>query len=147
MADEKRVDFNQLRQRPAVKALIIKEIGGQTHFFYQEKNKPRKFRSAEHIKADLPGGTVEGSESREQAALREVYEETKLKVQHLRQINEWVSPRPEKGDVLVGTTHLCRYVSGEPMLSSELEKGYWRKVSDRKELAQWIIDDLKAAGY
>lgn len=134
-----------LREKPAVKAVILRTIDGEPHFFYQEKRQARNFQTSHPHRADLPGGGVEAGETRETAVLREVEEETGLQVKHIRQIREWRFERPDKGDVLVGTTHLCEYLSGEHKLSEELESGGWRKVTDTKGLPQWLIDDLKAA--
>ena len=143
--------MSKLKERAAVKALVIREIGGAPHFLYLEKKQPRLFRSSTRIKADIPGGTVEKGESREQACLREVKEESGVEAEHLRKVSKWKFPRPEKSDMLIGTTHLCRYVAGEAKVRAEeadlLEKPRWRKVTDTTDLPKWIIDDLKAAGY
>ncbi len=101
----------------------------------------------EKIRDDLPGGIVETGETREQAVQREVREETAMEVRPVRRVSEWRFERPEKGDVLVGSTHLCEFISGEPRVSEELEDGYWRKTKDKKELPAWMVDDLIAAGY
>ncbi len=141
----------KLREKPTVKALVIRTIKGEPHFLYLEKLQPRKFRTTQPNKADIPGGAVEPGETRIQAVLREIVEETGLTVKHEKIIREWRYERPEKGDVLIGTTHLCKHVSGEPHIraeeADELEAPRWRKVTDTRGLPKWIVDDLKAAGY
>ncbi len=137
-------------EKPAVKAIVIHFINDEPYFFYQEKTYQRKFRTNYETKADLPGGGVDKGETREQAVEREVKEETGLIVKHERKVSEWRFERPWKNDVLIGTTHLCEYISGEPSVREEereeIEKGYWRKTSNTKNLPQWMIEDLKAAG-
>ncbi len=140
-----------MKEKPCVKAVVIKSIGREPHFYYQEKTYSRKFRTDFDTNADLPGGAVDEGETREAAAERETLEEAGLVVKHVRKISEWRFERPEKSDVLDGTTHLCHWVSGEPRIreeeKTEIARGYWRKTSDKQRLPQWILDDLKAAGY
>ena len=133
-----------MEEKKAGKAIVIRKIGSEKYFFYQEKKEPRRFRTAYPIKADIPGGAVESGETLQQAVLREVKEETGMITRYVKEISSWLFERPEKNDILVGTTHLCEYVSGEPALSEELKTGYWRKISDKSGLPQWILDDLKA---
>ena len=133
-----------MKEKKAVKVIIIREIGSEKYFFYQEKKEPRRFRTVYPIKADIPGGAVESGETLQQAVLREVKEETSMTVRYVRKVSNWRFERLEKNDIFIGTTHLCEYVSGEPTLSEELKTGYWRKISDKSGLPQWILDDLKA---
>ncbi len=140
-----------MKEKPCVKAIVIKNIDGEPQFYYQEKAYSRKFRTDFESNADLPGGAVDEGETLEAAAERETLEETGLIVKHVRKVSEWRFERSWKNDVLVGTTHLCHWISGEPAIKEEekgeIARGYWRKTSDRQGLAQWIIEDLTAAGY
>lgn len=136
-----------MNEKPAVKAIVIRNIKDESYFFYQIKKEPRRFRTVEKIRDDLPGGMVEAGETREQAVQREVKEETTMDIRPVRKVSEWRFERPEKKDILVGSTHLCEFILGEPNVSEELENGYWRKTNDKKGLPTWIVSDLRAAGY
>lgn len=140
-----------LKEKQAVKAIVVKKDEGNVYFYYQVKRNPRKFRTDYKMKDDIPGGKVEAGETPEEACIREVLEECGINCKVDRKISEWKSERPEFGDVLIGQTYLCAYVSGEPDIraeeASEIESFCWRNVNDKKGLPQWILDDLKAAGF
>jgi 8-oxo-dGTP pyrophosphatase MutT (NUDIX family) len=64
----------------------------------------------------IPGGGIESGESAEQAAVRELYEETSLTVELIRPVFEM-----HDGDV-IHHIFLAKYISGEPHLPDHAEE-------------------------
>jgi 8-oxo-dGTP diphosphatase len=72
----------------------------------------------------VPGGTVEVGESLEEALVREMEEETGLRVEPLDLITVFDRIQREDGRVLyhyVIVDYLCRYLSGTPRAGSDAE--------------------------
>jgi 8-oxo-dGTP diphosphatase len=71
-----------------------------------------RWRDGKHY-FSIPGGGIEGNESREEAVIREIAEETDVTVNVLRPVMEM-----RHGDV-VHHIYLCEYVRGEPHLPKD----------------------------
>lgn len=91
-------------------------------------------------KWELPGGKVDQNESFDQALIREVYEETGLKI-----LPDHVVGVSEQNLHIIRAVHIimsCKIVEGELNLSSEHEGYAWvflENLSDY-ELADWLQD-------
>jgi 8-oxo-dGTP pyrophosphatase MutT (NUDIX family) len=72
--------------------LLMERWRGQLHYF------------------SIPGGGIEPGETAEQTVLREILEETSLRVDVERQVLEM------RDDGFTHKIYLCRYISGEPHL-------------------------------
>ncbi len=69
----------------------------------------------------LPGGTVEKSETPDQAAIREIKEESTIDITNPRLV--FIE---DAGDPFgVQYVYLCDYVAGEPVLPEDSEEAYW----------------------
>lgn len=103
----------------------------------------------------LPGGGIEPNESAEQATVREIEEETTLKVKVERQLYEH-----HYDDNSNQYFFLCKYISGQPKLSKNaperkdsiknVYKPMWLSLDKIKntllyplEIRDWIIQDLE----
>lgn len=69
----------------------------------------------------LPGGTVEKTETPDQAAIREIKEESTIDIANPRLVFIEDAGEP------YGTqyVYLCDYVSGEPVLPEDSEEAFW----------------------
>jgi mutator protein MutT len=107
----------------------------------------------------MPGGVVEAGETLSEALIREIDEETKIKIEpvalagHREVVVRDASGRPERHFVIM--CFASRWISGEPQLNEELADARWVELS---ELSQYETTDglapivaaafdlLKAAG-
>lgn len=92
----------------------------------------------------LPGGAIEIGESPQQAALREVTEETGLQVQHPRLV--FIDHAGDMyGDQFV---FLCEYVGGEPRLSVDSHEYAINQLGENLYDPRWLpLDDLADAPF
>lgn len=65
------------------------------------------------LKWDIPGGTVDAGETLEDALIREVYEETKLKVEVHRLLYAYTNLATLPERQTFQTVYLCQYLGGE----------------------------------
>lgn len=65
----------------------------------------------------FPGGKVEFGETKEEACIREIYEETGIKVQIIKKLGERIHPNTNK-DL---TYFLCKYVTGDSRILNHEE--------------------------
>ncbi len=87
----------------------------------------------------LLGGTVERTETPQQAALREVEEESTVVVNNPRLIFIEEAPQPFGMQYV----HLCDYVSGEPVLPDNSEEAFWTTPGKNTYEPMWLpISDL-----
>jgi 8-oxo-dGTP diphosphatase len=93
----------------------------------------RARRPALHLYT-LPGGAVEAGETLRDAVIREVSEETQLKIEPVALAgNREVIVRDAQGRVERHFVILCfaaRWLSGEPVLNEELEEWLWLDPSE-----------------
>jgi len=87
----------------------------------------------------FPGGSVEGSDTEEQALQREIDEETSVQVEILGKVYEYQSDRwgPQ-------SFFECRYQGGEPMLSPDSNEAASTKKGRNTYQPEWVsIKNLK----
>lgn len=73
---------------------------------------------------DLPGGKLEQGENYEDGLLREVSEETRLRVKIRRHLSDWsIWKNPEL--LIIGSTYLCDLIGGDLQLSEEHSAHFW----------------------
>jgi ADP-ribose pyrophosphatase YjhB (NUDIX family) len=96
----------------------------------------RRARSPGNGSHSLPGGRVEFGESLAQALLREIDEETSLKIEiiGLAGWREVLPTKPGRGHYLV-MSFATRWIAGEPVLNDELDAFNW--------VAPELPDDLR----
>lgn len=78
---------------------------------------------------DLPGGRVEKGETLESALVREINEETGLKVEIRDPVQEW-SFYKAQNHLVKGITFECAYLNGKVRLCDEHTHYYWAAVHD-----------------
>jgi len=96
---------------------------------------------------DLPGGRLEFGEELTTSLIREVKEETGLKVKPLRVINAWSFIKDDRLQ-LVGIDYLCKLLGGKETLSSEHDYYYWwtrDEILSRKSMPDWLVETLQKA--
>lgn len=72
----------------------------------------------------MPGGGVEAGESPEQAAIRELKEETNLDIKLVRRIGELALPGVTEG-YMTGVTFLAEVIGGDMSLGHDPEQVSW----------------------
>lgn len=82
---------------------------------------------------DLPGGRVEKGETVKSALIREIKEETGLKVQIHDPVHKW-SFRKTRDHLIKGITFQCGYLTGKIKLSNEHKRYFWTRISDMERL-------------
>ncbi len=88
----------------------------------------------------MPGGGVEAGETPEQAAIRELKEETNLDIRLIRKIGELSLPRVTQG-YMTGVTYLAEVIGGDMSLGHDPEQVSWEDKFLRD--VQWLpIDEL-----
>ncbi|CAM5374844.1 DNA mismatch repair protein MutT [Streptomyces purpurascens] len=92
------------------------------------------------LKWDLPGGTVDPGETLEDALVREVFEETKIKVDIERLLYAYTNLATLPERQTFQTVFLCRYVGGDVQLDpDDHDQFVWATKED--------IDGLDAMGF
>jgi len=96
---------------------------------------------------DIPGGRLEFGEKPEEAVVREVAEETGLKVKPLKVFEAWTFTKEDFQ--LFGVNYLCELVGGEVKLSPEHNDANWYsydEIVEGKKFPDWLINSIKKAG-
>ena len=83
-------------------------------------------------KWQIPGGKLEAEENCKDCLMREVMEETGLKVKNLKLLKDYEFTRPD-GHHVVGIVFLCDWESGEVKLSDAHTDFKWVTVEEAKE--------------
>lgn len=87
------------------------------------------------LKWDLPGGTVDPGETLEDALVREVHEETKIKVDIERLLYAYTNLATLPERQTFQTVFFCRYVDGEVELDpADHDQFVWASKSEIDEL-------------
>jgi len=100
---------------------------------------------------DIPGGRLEFGEMPEDSLMREVMEETGLKIQIIKPTRCWSFVRHEKNLQLVGVTYCCKFIEGEERLSHEHKNFVWMNPKEimKGDFPDWLKKEVSAAlkGY
>lgn len=126
-----------------MKAIIIKDE--KILVLYRSKKEMAKSMVNKKEVCDLPGGGVRFYETSMDGLNREVYEETRLKVNVLELFSFYDVLRPALHLSLV--TYLCEYESGDISLSWEHDRHEWIGAEDisSSRLPEWMKRDFKKA--
>ncbi len=101
----------------------------------------------------IPGGKIEEGETTEEAAIREVREETGLDVKLIAKIGDYYRPNhkafSKQGDKT--TLYLCRVIGGEIAISDEVSEVRWWNINTLptdliSRHRQRIIDSINFKG-
>ncbi len=117
------------------KALVLRRSEKEMRGSYLNKNEPW----------DLPGGSVRFHENCMEGLIREITEETSLKVKVLKPIRVFDVMKNQVHMTIV--TYLCVYRSGGVYLSEEHDKYYWLTIKEAEDmrLPKWMLKDIKLA--
>ena len=93
----------------------------------------------------LPCGRIEVYEDPNKAIVREVKEETNLKVKILKPLGVWSCKKDEVWRVSI--CYLCKYESGKEKLSNEHSNFLWISLKDvnKAKIEKWIKEYAKKA--
>lgn len=115
--------------RRAVRAIILKD----DRLLVMHRNKFGKEYET------LPGGNIELGETPEQALLRELVEETSVKVTPKQLVFIEHAGDPYG----IQYVYLCEYISGEPQLAPDSEEAHINKLGQNLYEPKWVsIADL-----
>lgn len=117
------------------KALILRRSEKEIKSSYINKNEPW----------DLPGGSIRYTENSFEGLLREIKEETALKVRIIKPIRVFDAIKTRVHMTIV--TYVCEYRDGEVVLSDEHERFYWvtAKEAESMKLPVWLLKDINLA--
>ncbi len=117
------------------KALILRRSEKEMKGSYLNKYEPW----------DLPGGSIRFHENCTEGLLREIGEETSLKVKIIKPIRIFDVVKNQVHMTIV--TYMYLYRSGGVYLSEEHDKYYWLTLKEAEDmrLPKWIIKDIKLA--
>ncbi|HOZ36213.1 MAG TPA: NUDIX domain-containing protein [bacterium] len=102
-------------------------------------------------KWDLPGGFMELYENCEKAAMRELYEETNLKVHNIKYLGSTTDVYPYKGDKYptVVLAYKTQVRNAQVKANDDAEDFHWFKINNipTNKLAfkciKWTVDQIK----
>lgn len=96
-------------------------------------------------KWDLPGGRIEKNEGAFEGHKREVFEETRLRIEIIEPIRSWAVDRPEGRHV--GVTFLSKFLDGEVVLSNEHTEFRWMSPEEIEatDADEWIKEEVNIA--
>lgn len=117
------------------KALVLRRSEKEIRKSYVNKNEPW----------DLPGGSVRYSENSLEALVREIKEETSLKVRIIKPIRVFDAIKSRVHMTIL--IYLCEYRCGEVVISDEHESYYWVTPAEAEQmkLPVWMIKDINLA--
>ena len=110
----------------AVKGIILND---KKELLLLQRNTSKK----EHSNWDLPGGLVEDGESEEEALLREIYEELKIKSEIISKGRTWKFLRNKDNKTITVQNYFCKINQGKIELSEEHINYKWIKIKDLKK--------------
>ena len=96
---------------------------------------------------DIPGGRMEFGEKPEETVVREVAEETGLKVKPLKVFEAWTFTKDDFQ--LFGVNYLCELLEGEVKLSGEHNSANWYsydEIVNGKNFPKWLVNSIKKVG-
>ena len=109
----------------------------------------RRSNSPAKGKLGIPGGVVELGERVEDAAIREVLEETGIMVEPERILTVFDSIVPDNDGKIkfhyVLCEYLCKYVSGSIKASSDVSEAFWAPIQelDSLDISKHTVDFIK----
>ncbi|MBI2021634.1 NUDIX domain-containing protein [Candidatus Daviesbacteria bacterium] len=95
---------------------------------------------------DFPGGRLGFREKPEEAVVREVFEETNLRVKSVGVFNIWTFTK--KNFQLVGVDFFCKFTGGKEKLSKEHQNSWWlskTQILSNKNIPDWVKQTIKKA--
>lgn len=92
---------------------------------------------------DLIGGFVKGNESAEEAVIREVYEETGLKVKIESYLGSYPDTYGENGKFTLGITYVVKIISGQPKANDDVARLEWVEIKDIPKIERIGFKNMK----